>query len=228
MSDAYRPDRPLLLAHRGDHRRAPENTLAAFRAALAVPGCDGLELDVRLARDGTPVVAHDPDLERVFGRAERVGDLDPEVLATLGVPTLAETLRLARPPAFLDIELKERPTPALLALVRRERGEGSGLRAAVVSSFLADALHDVRSAEPGWPLWLNALDLDARTVRLARDLGCAGVSVEWSALDKRSVGRAREAGLTVAAWTVVDPAVVERLAGLGVVAVCVEGAALSG
>ncbi len=41
---------PLRLAHRGDHRRYPENTLAAFRAALALPGCDGLEFDVRGAR----------------------------------------------------------------------------------------------------------------------------------------------------------------------------------
>ena len=39
--------RTLRLAHRGDWRRAPENTLAAFLAALAVPGCDGLEFDVR-------------------------------------------------------------------------------------------------------------------------------------------------------------------------------------
>ena len=55
----------LRLAHRGDWRRAPENTIAAFRAALAVPGCDGLEFDVRSARNGIPVVIHDETLDRV-------------------------------------------------------------------------------------------------------------------------------------------------------------------
>ena len=59
----------LLLAHRGDHRRAPENTLAAFAAALAHPGVDGLELDVRASADGVAVVIHDASLARVQGAA---------------------------------------------------------------------------------------------------------------------------------------------------------------
>jgi glycerophosphoryl diester phosphodiesterase len=57
--------RTLRLAHRGDHRHEPENTIAAFVAALAVSGCDGLEVDVRLSRDGVPVVIHDESLARV-------------------------------------------------------------------------------------------------------------------------------------------------------------------
>ena len=65
----------LLLAHRGDHREAPENTLAAFVAALAIPGVDGLELDVRASADGVAVVLHDASLARVQGRRLRASRL---------------------------------------------------------------------------------------------------------------------------------------------------------
>ena len=61
----------LRLAHRGDWRRAPENTLAAFLAAIAVPGCDGLEFDVRASADGVPVVIHDETLSA--SRGSRAG-----------------------------------------------------------------------------------------------------------------------------------------------------------
>ena len=54
---------PLIIGHRGASAIAPENTLAAFAQAL-IDGADGIELDVRLARDGVPVVIHDATLRR--------------------------------------------------------------------------------------------------------------------------------------------------------------------
>src|SRR4029079_14055978 len=59
------------LSHRGDWRQATENTIAAFLAAMAIPACDGLELDVRLSADGVPVVIHDETLTRAQGRPLR-------------------------------------------------------------------------------------------------------------------------------------------------------------
>src|SRR5258706_11498485 len=59
--------RALRLAHRGDWRRRTENTLPAFLAALAIPGCDGLEFDVQAARGGVAVCNHDDTLTRVHG-----------------------------------------------------------------------------------------------------------------------------------------------------------------
>jgi glycerophosphoryl diester phosphodiesterase len=55
--------RPLVFAHRGGSGLAPENTIAAFDTALAL-GADGLELDVRLSKDGVVVVHHDASLGR--------------------------------------------------------------------------------------------------------------------------------------------------------------------
>src|SRR5882672_6964091 len=96
----------LRLAHRGDWRRAPENTIPAFLAALAVPACDGLELDVRLAADGVPVVCHDKTLARVQGRPERVEAIRSDALGDLDVPTLDDVLRAVGRRPFLDVELK--------------------------------------------------------------------------------------------------------------------------
>jgi glycerophosphoryl diester phosphodiesterase len=65
-----RTARPLILAHRGDSFRAPENTLEAARLGLQ-GGADGWELDVRLTLDGHPVVIHDESLLRTTDVASR-------------------------------------------------------------------------------------------------------------------------------------------------------------
>ena len=62
----------------------------------------------------------------------------------------------------------------------------------------------------------------------AVELGCRGIAAEWHAIDRRSLAQAKEAGLQVAAWTVTRRSTFQRLARLGVSAVCVEGKALEG
>jgi glycerophosphoryl diester phosphodiesterase len=218
--------RTLRLAHRGDWRVAPENTIPAFEAALDRPACDGLEFDVRASSDGVPVVCHDETLARVQGRPERVDELRADELFDVGVPTLAEVLEAVGRRPFLDVELK---VDVGLAVVEAlAAGRGPELHNAVVSSFDHVALEAVARRAPTWPRWLNTLTLDGATVAEALALGCRGISVEWRALDAASVGRARSAGLEVAAWTVRRRATFDRLAALGVVAVCVEAAALDG
>jgi glycerophosphoryl diester phosphodiesterase len=218
--------RTLRLAHRGDWRVAPENTIAAFRAALDRPACDGLEFDVLASSDGVPVVCHDETLARVQGRPERVDALRADELFDLGVPTLAEVLESVGRRPFLDVELKVDAGYAVVEVLAA--GRGPALHDAVVSSFDRVALEAVARRAPTWPRWLNTHALDDATVAEALALGCRGISVEWRALDPVSVGRARSAGLEVAAWTVRRRATFDRLTGLGVVAVCVEAAALDG
>ena len=218
--------RTLRLAHRGDWRRGPENTLAAFRAALAVPGCDGIEFDVRVTADGVPVVYHDETLARVHGRPERVDAVRSEVLVDLGIPTLDEVLLTVGRRPFLDVELKV--DAGLAGVEILAAGRGPELHNAVVSSFDRAALEGVGRRAPAWARWLNANKLDASTIEDALALGCRGVSVEWHALDAAAIERGRAAGLDVAAWTIRRRATSNRLTRLGVIAVCVEGAALDG
>jgi len=75
---------PLIIAHRGASIAAPENTLAAFGQALDT-GADGLELDVRLASDGVPVVIHDATLRRTGLVREAVAQMSSAQLAKADV-----------------------------------------------------------------------------------------------------------------------------------------------
>ncbi len=75
---------PLIIGHRGASAVAPENTMAAFREAIAV-GSDGIEFDVRLTRDGVPVVIHDNSLHRTAGLPQRIADLTRAELKSVDV-----------------------------------------------------------------------------------------------------------------------------------------------
>lgn len=75
---------PLIIGHRGASLIAPENTLAAFARALS-DGADGIEFDVRLTRDGVPVVIHDSTLRRTSQIKRRVSELTVKELAEVDV-----------------------------------------------------------------------------------------------------------------------------------------------
>ena len=115
-----------IVAHRGATTRAPQNTIAAFRAALAM-GADAVELDVRLTSDRIPVVYHYAYLdEATSGRGPiweytladlqsfRVGDADSHE----HIPTLAEVLEEFAGRIGLEIELKGPEPEAITAVVR--------------------------------------------------------------------------------------------------------------
>ena len=225
-TDVRRGRRTLRLAHRGDHRRATENTIPAFLAAMAKPSCDGLEFDVHQSRDGVPVLIHDETLERVQGRPEAVADLTAAELEALGVPTLAAVLDAVPRRAFLDVELKGSHGRATVDVLTG--GRGPGLERAVVSSFEPASLEVVARLAPAWPRWLNSVDLEPSSIARAVDLECRGISTSWRMIDRRSAARVRDLGLDLVAWTVRRRPTYQRLAYLGVTAICAEAAALDG
>lgn len=77
---------PLIIGHRGASALAPENTLVAFERAMR-DGADGIEFDVRLARDAVPVVIHDANLRRTGLRAGDVASLTSRELSEIDVGT---------------------------------------------------------------------------------------------------------------------------------------------
>src|SRR5438067_7517305 len=98
---------PWNIAHRGGAQLMPENTLAAFRDALARGG-DGIELDVQLTRDGVAVVHHDDRLMANVARKDgiwldepgpRIGNLTWDELQAfdVGTPRPASAYALAHP-----------------------------------------------------------------------------------------------------------------------------------
>lgn len=94
-------------AHRGASAYAPENTMEAFRLAIAMEA-DGIELDVQLSKDGVPVIIHDETLKRLSGASGYVKDRTLKELGEImPIPTLWEVLELLQPTRLnLNIELK--------------------------------------------------------------------------------------------------------------------------
>jgi glycerophosphoryl diester phosphodiesterase len=90
---------PLVIGHRGASAFAPENTIAAFERALS-DGADGIEFDVRLARDGVPVVIHDATLRRTAGIDAPVAALSSTDLSAVDVGSWFNRRRPARAAAL--------------------------------------------------------------------------------------------------------------------------------
>lgn len=104
-------DAATIVAHRGerDGVRVKENTIAAFEPALAA-GVGAIEFDVRYTRDDEPVVIHDADLKRVFGRNERIDTLRWSELKTVvpEIPHAADLFERYAQRTHLMLELKTR------------------------------------------------------------------------------------------------------------------------
>ncbi len=213
--------RPWALGHRGVRRSLPENTVAAFEAALGA-GLDGLEVDVQRTRDGHLVLTHDFDLV-----GHRVVDTD---LATLrasapDLPTFDQLVAVVRryPGTLLNLELKtlgwrDRGLPAAVADALRTSGLADRT---VVSSFSPVALTRFRLRAPevrtGY-LWVARADapLGLRSPWPAGWLHVDAMHPEHPSATAEAVARWHRRGALVSTWTVNDPSDVARVRAAGV------------
>jgi glycerophosphoryl diester phosphodiesterase len=220
--------RPLILGHRGASHEAPENTLSAFRRALA-QGADGVELDVWRCGTGEVVVFHDEDAQRIAGSPLRIREASLTELRRLDlgrgerIPRLEEVLE-ALPGAVVNVELKSGRVgdPRLARQVGQILGERRNEQRVVVSSFDHVLLGAFRLAAPRVPVGLLFEARSGWRLRLA----VAEPILRPSALHPERVlatdGRMRawaRQGYAVYVWTVDEPGEVERLCALGAAAV---------
>ena len=117
---ANRSEGPLVVAHRAGAALGPENTLEALEASIQA-GADMAEVDVRLTRDGVPVLLHDESLLRTAGADRAIEDTDLAQLEELEeetgheIPTLEELFQAAGGRIILMLDLKPGDREALLA-----------------------------------------------------------------------------------------------------------------
>ena len=229
-----RPDvnRPLIFAHRGACRVAPENTLHAFEAAIGL-GADGVELDVQYSSDGKLVVIHNPRLEETTSGAGRVTAHTFEELRGLDagshfgpqfagtpLPSLQEVLDLLKGRLLINIEIKAFELASTLGhdvvAAVRERDMADQV---VISSFNPFALRRAKRAGPeiecalltaadlaGWMRW-------ELTRRFSRG---DGIHPEHTMVDAAYMAWARKRRLPVRVWTVNEVADIQRMIALGV------------
>ena len=225
-----------ILAHRGGHRPGVvENTVAAVTAAFA-EGADGVEVDLRLSRDGVLVVSHDADLVRLCGSSL---DIATSSWESLERTALRSGVRLARVEWVLAaaagrrivLELKAGTSDSAAVLVERLSDlSAAGLSTDVtVSSFdrelvrrfraRAESRLGVRTAllgAPGSPA--------SSTLRAAVVDGHHEVHPHVSDLldDPAAVAAAAALGRAIVPWTVNPTRTVRRCADLGVSAVITD------
>jgi glycerophosphoryl diester phosphodiesterase len=193
-------NRPLVLGHRGAPLAAPENTLAAFAAAVRL-GADGVELDVHQTADGALAVVHDANLPD--GRAVaavRADELPP------GVPLLGDVLD-ACAGLLVNVEVKT-ADPAVVV----EAVDGCWV---VVSSFDWPLVDAARALDPSLPTALLAPHA-AGLIEACLFAGHVAAHPHESAVTADLVDRCHRAGVLLTAWTVDDPDRIVALAGLGV------------
>jgi len=150
----------LVMAHRGSMGHAPENTLAAFQLGID-QGCNAIELDIHLSKDGELVVIHDDTLNRTTNLTGKVNDLTVQELkqADAGswfdeqfagerIPLLEEVIDLVPPHILLNIEVKRsyggQLESKLLELLKRK----NRIQHVVLSSFNLKSLKQLKLAEP--------------------------------------------------------------------------------
>jgi glycerophosphoryl diester phosphodiesterase len=217
-----------VFAHRGLHVSERENTLASFRAAVAL-GVDGVEFDVRRTRDGVLVVHHDPAIDTVpIAQTERSALPDY-------VPTLEEAL-LALGGVRVNVEIKNGRGALesydehgdLARQVLATIDDVGWSERVIISCFDLATCAYVRSANReipvAWLLWDVALG-DALVQ--AHLLGFNAVNPHFSTVDEDVVTRARDLKLDVNVWTVNTAQDLEKMVALDVACVITDDPALA-
>jgi glycerophosphoryl diester phosphodiesterase len=215
----------LNIAHRGASADHPENTLAAFEAAIEA-GADMCELDVQRTRDGFAVVIHDETLDRTTTGAGEVSDFTLEQIRSLyapakfrdrlvseRVPTLEEVFALTHGRCGLNIEIKcANVEDQICSLIRKYDAH----QTALVSSFEWDTLGNVRRIDPAVRIGLLAEHQPDGLLKTASEMNAYAINPRHDLATLSLCSDAHRAGLKVLVWTVDDPNTMRNLIATGV------------
>lgn len=241
--------KPLIIAHRGASALAPENTLAAFRRAIA-DGAEGVEFDVRLSKNGDAVVFHDATLRRLSDRKNLVSSLTTEELREIDVgswfnrrkknpsngdfsaeriPTLQETLDFLKDfKGLIYIELKCRASEIekISRAVCDAITDSPLLPQMIVKSFQLETIPQIKKLCPEAktaalfaPKIMTILRKEKRLVNIASDVGADMLSVHFSLATRKLMKKAGKRDLPVTIWTADNPRWVRRALDRGIFAV---------
>jgi len=226
---------PIVVAHRGASSTRPENTIPSFEEAIRL-GAGIVEFDVRLSRDGVPVVIHDPAVDRTTDGTGLVHELGAAELASLNagteaeptpVPTFADVLRCVSGRASIAVEIKNIPgepafeptrepiVEAVHAELERQMFDG----AVLVVSFNPSSIAASKRVAPDVPTgFLTDLvqprEALAYAASAGHDMVLPGTRASIPA-GPPYVDEVHAAGLRLGTWTVDDPETVRMLLDRG-------------
>ncbi len=204
------------VAHRGAPYRFRENTLDSLRCAPGL-GADAVEIDVRLTRDGVPVLLHDETLERLWGHRRPLRSLSAAELKGLtegGVPTLEQALTATdggRVMVDLCGRVDRRTVRAVMDVVRQS---GAGDRVYYCAG--AEAMLAVRAADPAAEIALTWTTLAPPRPALLDAVRPRWLNYRFSLVDRDLAARVHRDGYLLSVWTPDTRRSLRRLLGLGV------------
>jgi glycerophosphoryl diester phosphodiesterase len=216
----------LNIAHRGASGTSPENTLAAFRAAIAA-GAGMCELDVQPTRDHALVVIHDDTVDRTTDGRGAVKEMTLAELKRLdagvrfsgaaqrgeSIPTLDEVFAATAGRCALNIELKSgRVEKEVAALM----GKWDALETSMVSSFDWDRLARMRELEDAVRIGVLAEKNVQEMFDAAARLSAYAINPRFDLVTSELCDTAHARSLKVLVWTVDAPELMRLLIGRGV------------
>jgi glycerophosphoryl diester phosphodiesterase len=234
-----------VLAHRGGGKLAPENTIAALKCGLA-HGFRAVEFDVMLARDGVPVVMHDPYLGRTVAGSGNVFDYDAAELAAMDagawfgaqyrgepVPLFADFAAFCKANGiWMNIEIKPAPgfeaqTGKVVAELARamfadEIAAGDVARSPLLSSFSEVALAAAQEAAPDLARAVLFDVIPRNWQPRARALGAVAIHTNHKHLTASMARELRLAGLGLFCYTVNNPIRARELLLWGIDGFCTD------
>jgi glycerophosphoryl diester phosphodiesterase len=224
---------PRLIGHRGACSAAPENTIASIRRAKEL-GASWVEFDVKLTREGVPILMHDERLERTTSGRGRVADHTLAAIRELdagawfapafageAVPTLEEALATCAE-LGLGINVEIKPCPGREAETARITVETllehwpEDRPAPLVSSFAPVCLAIARELAPAVPRGYLAGRLPARWREQLDAYGCSTLHLNDRRTSERQRAAVLAAGVPLLLYTVNDPRRARELLGTGV------------
>ena len=216
----------LNIAHRGASGTSPENTLAAFRAAIAA-GAVMCELDVQPTSDHALVVIHDETVDRTTNGQGAVEEMTLAELKRLDagvrfsgaaprgepIPTLDEVFAATAGQCALNIELKSGPVEKEVAALMRK---WDALETSMVSSFDWDRLARMRELEDAARIGVLAEKNIQEMFDAAARLSAYAINPRFDLVTSELCDTAHARGLKVLVWTVDVPELMRLLIGCGV------------
>ncbi|MCX4983788.1 glycerophosphodiester phosphodiesterase [Streptomyces sp. NBC_00572] len=189
-----------VVAHRGDPYRVRENTLRSIASAIE-RGADAVEIDVRLTKDGVPVLLHDDTLKRLWGHDRPLSALSYEQLTELtygGVPTLREALLTAGEKRLM-LDLPGGDENSVRTIVRTVRECGAGERVYYCAGGVA--MLQVRAADPAAEIALTWTSLAPPRAVLLEAVRPRWLNYRFGLVSRELTDRVHKDGLLVSAWT---------------------------
>lgn len=229
-----------VISHRGANRRAPQNTIPAFKESLEI-GVDGFETDVHLTSDGVPVICHNYTIDETSTGVGEIASMKLESLRRydFGVkfnesfqgttlPTLEEFLNLCESAdiEIMNIELKT-PLNGDISIVKKtiDAVKAHGLfDKLLISSFSPELLVECKKVDPkcktGYLYSPNQKiaikNMIFKYVEFAKEIGVDYLHPHYSMVTKHYVKKLHENGIGINVWTVNAPETAIKLIKYGV------------